>query len=84
MRTLDKSFLKRLLKEDAEFKNIYDLHKSCEKKASKLNKKNFLTAKEEVEEKRLKKMKLMQKDRMEEIVLRYKNKQDAGISSQNR
>lgn len=72
MNGLDGGFLKRLLEEDAEFRSIYDGHRSYEKRAAKLSKKIYLTAEEETEEKRLKKMKLGYKDRMEEIVNRLK------------
>ena len=65
------NFLKGLLEGDSEFRRIYEAHRNYEKKAAKLSKKIYLTAEEEVEEKRLKKMKLTQKDRMEEMVLRY-------------
>lgn len=68
MGTLDGDFLKRLLEGDLEFRRIYEAHKSCDKKAAKLGKKPYLTLAEEIEEKRLKKMKLECKDRMEEMV----------------
>lgn len=68
MGTLNGDFLERLLKGDSEFRRIYEAHRSCEKKAAKLGKKPYLTLKEEIEEKRLKKMKLEHKDRMEEMV----------------
>ena len=72
MNRLDGDFLNRLLERDLEFRRVYEVHKSCEKKAAKLGKKPYLTRGEEVEEKRLKKMKLEQKDRMEEMVLKYR------------
>lgn len=67
------NFLKGLLEVDSEFRRIYEAHRNYEKRAAKLSKKIYLTAEEEVEEKRLKKMKLTQKDRMEEIVLRHRD-----------
>lgn len=68
MGTLDGDFLNRLLKGDLEFRRIYEAHRSCEKKAAKLGKKPYLTQEEETLEKRLKRMKLECKDRMEEMV----------------
>ncbi len=68
MGTLNGDFLERLLKGDSEFRRIYEAHRMCEKKAAKLGKKPYLTLEEEIEEKRLKKMKLEHKDRMEEMV----------------
>ncbi|HLA50665.1 MAG TPA: DUF465 domain-containing protein [Thermodesulfobacteriota bacterium] len=67
------NFLKGLLEGDSEFRRIYEAHRNYEKKAAKLSKKIYLTAAEAVEEKRLKKMKLTQKDRMEEMVLRHRD-----------
>lgn len=72
MDTVDGNFLRRLLEGDSEFRRIYEAHKSCEKKAAKLGKKPHLTLEEEKEEKRLKKMKLEHKDKMEEMVLKYR------------
>lgn len=72
MGTLAGDFLKRLLKGDSEFRRIYEAHKSCEKKVAKLGKKPYLTLEEENEEKRLKKIKLEYKDRMEEMVLKHR------------
>ena len=66
------NFLKGLLEGDSGFRSIYEAHRSYEKRVAKLNKRIYLTAEEEVEEKRLKKMKLTQKDRMEEMVLRHR------------
>lgn len=71
MSVLDGNFLKRLLERDAEFKRVYETHRDCEKRAAKLGKKIYLTREEEIEEKRLKKMKLEQKDKMEKMVLKY-------------
>ena len=68
MDSLDENFLKRLLKEDSEFKKIYEEHRDCGKMVSKLVKKNYLTREEEDLKKKLQKLKLTQKDRMEKIV----------------
>lgn len=68
MSELDGDFLKRVLEGDSQFRRIYEAHRMCEKKAAKLGKKPYLTLEQEIEEKRLKKMKLEHKDRMEEMV----------------
>lgn len=72
MNRLDGDFLKRLLEGNLEFRRIYEAHRDCEKKAAKLGKKIYVTLEEEIEEKRLKKMKLECKDKMEEMVLKYR------------
>ncbi|MBI3397996.1 MAG: DUF465 domain-containing protein [Deltaproteobacteria bacterium] len=78
MRTLNRDFLRRLLEKDSEFRKIYEAHRDYEKKAAKLGKKIYLTKEEEAEEKRLKKLKLMHKDRMEEMVSRSKTQEARG------
>ncbi|MBI5328710.1 MAG: DUF465 domain-containing protein [Deltaproteobacteria bacterium] len=72
MKTLDGDFLKRLLERDVEFRKIYEAHRECEKRAAKLSKKVYVTREEEIEEKRLKKLKLEQKDKMAEVVSKYR------------
>ena len=72
MKALDGDFLRRLLERDAEFRRIYEAHRDCEKKAAKLGKKIYVTREEEIIEKKLKKMKLEQKDTMEEMAAKYR------------
>ena len=72
MNALGGGFLSRLLEKDAEFKVIYEAHRGYEKKVAKLGKRPHLTMEEELEKKRLQKLKLTHKDRMEEIISRYR------------
>ena len=72
MNALGGGFLSRLLEKDAEFKGIYEAHRGYEKKVAKLGKRPHLTMEEELEKKRLQKLKLTHKDRMEEIISRYR------------
>lgn len=69
---LDGDFLNGLLEGNSEFRRIYETHRDFEKRAAKLGKKPHLTREEEAEEKKLKKLKLLQKDRMERIVLKHR------------
>ncbi len=55
---------KRMLKEDSAFKKLFEEHQSCEKKLEKFKGKSFLTEKEALEERELKKRKLALKDKM--------------------
>ncbi len=57
----------RLVRENQEFSDLADEHKSCEERLSKLNARNFLSDEEKVEAVKLKKRKLVIKDRMAEI-----------------
>jgi len=72
MNALGGGFLSRLLEKDAEFKGIYEAHRGYEKRVAKLGKRPHLTMEEELEKKRLQKLKLTHKDRMEEIISRYR------------
>ena len=72
MNALGGGFLSRLLEKDAEFKGIYEAHRSYEKKVAKLGKRPHLTTEEELEKKKLQKLKLTHKDKMEEIISRYR------------
>ena len=79
MEKVDGDFLRRLLEKDSEFRRIYEAHRDYEKRVAKLGKKIYVTNEEAIEEKRLKKMKLEHKDRMEEMVLRYRQNTEARI-----
>ncbi|MBI5048706.1 MAG: hypothetical protein HZB54_07155 [Deltaproteobacteria bacterium] len=78
MKALDGGFLRRLLERDAEFRRIYEVHMDCEKRAAKLGKKIYVTREEEIIEKKLKKMKLEQKDKLEEMISRSKTQEARG------
>jgi len=61
-----------LLREDKNFRNIFESHKKCEEKLEEFKKKGFLTEKERLEEKELKKKKLVLKDKMYYLMDKYK------------
>jgi uncharacterized protein YdcH (DUF465 family) len=66
---MEESKLKeRLLRENAEFRNLFEEHQRREKKLTSLKEKHFLSEDERLEEKELKKKKLALKDRMYEIM----------------
>ena len=61
-----------LLKESEEYKKLGEEHKSLEGVLAEIDKKVYLTPEEEVERKRIQKLKLTKKDRMAEIIREYK------------
>lgn len=62
---MDERELKELLvRENEEFRKLFEEHQSYEKKLDGMKSKNFLTEEERLEEKELKKRKLILKDRM--------------------
>jgi len=58
--------------QDPEYRRLHDEHRSHEERLQVLATKPRLSDEEEIEEKRLKKEKLLLKDRMEEIARTYR------------
>ena len=68
----EKEIIDRMLREDDEFKKVYERHQMYAKKLDEFKKKKFLTEQEEIEEKELKKKKLAEKDRMYFLINEYR------------
>lgn len=62
----------RLLKENQEFHKAFDQHRKLETKLSELCAKNYLTDEEKLEEKRMKKEKLLLKDKMYRMMSEFR------------
>jgi uncharacterized protein YdcH (DUF465 family) len=61
-----------LLDQEPELKKFYDEHLELEKKLAEFQHKHHLTSEEELEMKRIQKLKLIGKDRMMEIIGRHR------------
>jgi len=61
---LENELKELMLKENEEFKRVYEQHQQYDKELEKFREKAFLTEEEKFEEKELKKKKLMLKDKM--------------------
>jgi uncharacterized protein len=61
-----------LMQSDDEFRHLADQHHRYHEQLEALEAKSYLTPEEEVEEHRLKKIKLQLKDQMNEIISRYR------------
>jgi len=61
-----------LMQTNEKFRDLTDRHREYKQQVEALEAKQALTAAEEVEEHRLKKLKLLLKDEMEQIVSEYK------------
>ena len=72
MEKRDEELIKTLVENDAELRQYYQDHIDFERQIDAFNGKAHLSAEEEVERKRLQKLKLAGKDRMMEILGRYK------------
>jgi len=72
MEARDEQLILSVVDRDPELKRLHEEHVQLEKQLAQLNHKGFLNAEEEVERKRLQKVKLAGKDRMMEILSRYR------------
>ena len=72
MEAKDAQLILSLVDRDPELKRLHEEHLQLEKQLAQLNHKGFLNGDEEVERKRLQKVKLAGKDRMMEILSRYR------------
>ena len=61
-----------LLDKDPELKRYYDEHQELENKLLSYQNRSYLSPDEEMEKKRLQKLKLVGKDKMMEIVTKYR------------
>lgn len=68
MENADKELILRLMPHDPLLRRLYREHQELEHRLDEYNAKNFLTADEQMDEKRLKKQKLMGVDKMMQIV----------------
>jgi uncharacterized protein YdcH (DUF465 family) len=64
--------VKLLEKENEEFRKLGKEHKDLDDKLSELQKKVYLSSEEQMEKKKLKKLKLLKKDRRAELIRKYR------------
>ncbi len=69
----DEELIQKLMKEDEEFSKAKRTHTELSKELEQLEQKPFLTPQDEMDIKVLKKKKLVYKDRMEEILAKYRS-----------
>ncbi|MSP40381.1 MAG: DUF465 domain-containing protein [Deltaproteobacteria bacterium] len=72
MESYEQNRIVSLLDQEPELKKFYDEHLELEKKLAEFQHKHHLSLEEEVEMKRIQKIKLIGKDRMMEIVGRHR------------
>ena len=63
---------KKLMGENSDFRRLMEEHIEFENKLEEYNKKAYLTPEEELERKKIQKLKLMGKDKMEVILSNYR------------
>ena len=72
MERREEEFIISLMGQDPELKKYYEEHQELEKKLSGYQNKSHLTPLEEVEKKRLQKLKLAGKDKIMELLSKYR------------
>jgi len=72
MERREEEFIISLMGKDPELKKYYEEHQELEKKLSGYQNKSHLTPLEEVEKKRLQKLKLAGKDKIMELLSKYR------------
>lgn len=65
---IDQTLLQNLIENNPRFRMLYEEHLLFEKQLSEFEKKTYLSAQEELDKNKIKKMKLVGKDEMEEIL----------------
>jgi len=73
----DLELIEELTAKDPELKKFWDEHLDFERQLDGFNKRPYLTAAETMERKRLQKLKLAGRDRMEQILAKYRRKEKA-------
>ncbi|MFZ5452347.1 MAG: DUF465 domain-containing protein [Thermodesulfobacteriota bacterium] len=63
--------------QDPELKRYLDEHEEYERQLEEFNRRPYLTAAESVERKRLQKLKLVGRDKIEQILAKYRQKESA-------
>ncbi len=71
----DLELIEQLTDRDPELKKFWDDHLEYERQLDEFNKRPYLTAAETLERKRLQKLKLAGRDRMEQILAKYRQKE---------
>lgn len=68
----EQEIIEALRSENEEFKKLNEEHKDLEHLLAEIDRKVYLSAEEEVERKKIQKLKLLKKDRMAELVRDFK------------
>jgi len=72
MEEKDETLIQTLLEREPELRQYYEEHLDLERRLGTFQQKLYLTPEEEVEKKRLQKLKLAGKDKIMEILARYR------------
>jgi uncharacterized protein YdcH (DUF465 family) len=73
MEETDLQLIRKLIPKDKELKRLWDEHQGYEEKLEQLNKRRYLSTEEEMRRKEIQKLKLHGKDKIEEILRKYRS-----------
>jgi uncharacterized protein len=68
----EEELIRQHLDDDRELRALFEEHQALKRKLEEYRSKHYLTSEEELEEKRIHKLKLVSKDRMMQILSRYR------------
>ena len=68
----EQEIIELLKKENEEFKKLEEEHRNLKSTLAEIDRKVYLTTEEEVERKKVQKLKLIKKDRMAELIREYR------------
>ncbi len=72
MEEMDPTMVQRLVGENARFRMLYEEHQILEKELRQMDQKSYLSPEEEMERKKVQKLKLAGKDEMARILRNYR------------
>jgi uncharacterized protein YdcH (DUF465 family) len=76
MEERDLALIKTWVQQDPELKQCIDEHEDFERRLEEFNRRPYLTAEETLERKRLQKLKLAGRDKIEQILAKYRDKEN--------
>ena len=77
MERSDQELIDHLMDRDPELKKHVEAHRDYEKLLEEFNRRPYLTAAETIERKRLQKLKLAGRDKIEQILAKYRQRESA-------
>jgi hypothetical protein len=76
MEERDMALIRVWVQQDPELKQRIDEHEEYERRLEEFNRRPYLTAEETLERKRLQKLKLAGRDKIEQILAKYRDKEN--------
>ncbi|MFQ5901299.1 MAG: hypothetical protein ACE5IH_07065 [Thermodesulfobacteriota bacterium] len=68
----DEEIIKDLIENNLKFKEVYDIHEDYDKRLAEIDKRAYLSTEDQIERKKLQKLKLAEKDKMEAMLQRHR------------